>query len=157
MTATATRTEMMYFRLLRGRHVEGRGDRYDVDRKIRIPIIDPVTKQPGKTYMALDRNGNPRSGEGMGFQRGDEIVESNVDLVKKYGREKFQRLIGRDLELAIADRGERQSERERTDDLDKMTVAQLREFATTENISVEAGLKREELIETIRLELQTRQ
>ena len=156
MTATAAPTKMMYFRLLRGRHVEGRGDRYDPERKIRVPIRDPLTGTLGKTYMALDRHGNPRSGEGMGFQRGDEIVESSVDLVKKYGRDKFQQLLGRDLELVLGDLDERKAAGARTDDLDKMTVGQLREFAATENITVDTGLKKEELIEAIRLELQTR-
>ena len=51
---------------------------------------------------------------------------------------------------------ERKAAGARTDDLDKMTVGQLREFAATENITVDTGLKKEELIEAIRLELQTR-
>lgn len=72
---------------------------------------------------------------------GNNVVESDVDLVKKFGADKFQRL--EDVPQNLLPNGE-------NDGLDEMTVAKLRQFASDQQIDLGNATKKDEIISILR-------
>ena len=107
----------MKFRLLRGRHAVTASQAQGPEKQVIV-----VTK----TYV-----------------KGD-IVESDVDLVKKSGANKWEEVEG-DVPAPKP-----------AVDLDSMTVQQLKQYAATEEIDLDDTTKKDEIITLIRMALETR-
>lgn len=120
MPATATAPpKMKQFRILRGSHTSGTGDHRAVTH-----------------YSARDRkNGNLRKGRD-GKDRPD-IINTDKDLEKLFGRDKFQRIHNNPL----------------NDGLDEQTITQLKELAEAEEIELGDAHKKDDIISRIRIAL----
>ena len=125
-------------------------------RKFRVmggTFVSPVYNDDGSERLETSTDGlNVTTKVSQVFQRG-EIVESPIDLMRKFGWEKFQ---------AIDDRGqtpfeppkpkmpakEVSHEADRAD-LETMTVQDLRRLAQEEEIDLGTAIRKEEIINTI--------
>jgi len=121
------------------------------------PVLneDGTVRKVSVTYDSRDPNRN--------------IVESDIDLEKLFGSEKFQNLdrisAGNDDLRALKDkleRLERENKRlrarqgeERDVDLSRMTISELRDFAAKHNIELDPGMKKDEIINAIQFDLET--
>lgn len=144
---------MARFRLMRGRHQQA--DVLLDENGEPVLNEDGTVRKVSVTYDSRDPNRN--------------IVESDIDLEKLFGSEKFQNLdrisaVNDDLR-ALKDkleRLERENKRlrarqgeERDVDLSKMTIAELRDFAAKHNIELDPGMKKDEIINAIQFDLET--
>lgn len=141
MTATATKAATSKFRLLRGSHLQ---------KEERDGVVEMVK------YTAKDPTAN--------------IVESSQDLEMLFGSEKFQsleRIIGGSEDTSALQRRIAELEAENAklkgqpapeDDeyeLSKMTAKELRKYAEEMDIDLGTASSKEELINTIRVALDT--
>lgn len=144
---------MARFRLMRGRHQQA--DVLLDENGEPVLNEDGTVRKVSVTYDSRDPNRN--------------IVESDIDLEKLFGSEKFQNLdrisAGNDDLRALKDkleRLERENKRlrarqgeERDVDLSKMTISELRDFAAKHNIELDPGMKKDEIINAIQFDLET--
>jgi len=113
---------MATYQLLRGSHAQGRNE--DNSQKVfKARVSDKLQE---------------------GFS---DIVESEVDLVKKFGGDKFRRLDSDDYRVDTVE----ESTEDETDetDLASLTVAQLKELAEEEGVHLPSGANKSEIIEAI--------
>ena len=115
---------MAKFRLLRGRFV------------VRTANKDNPNLTNNALHIARDKKGNKISDP---VNAGDVVV-SEIDLVKKFGVQKF----------ALIEQDTPTSAPPENDGLDNMTITLLRELAADEDIDVESCTKKSEFISTIR-------
>ena len=96
---------------------------------------------------------NGQRGEGRSYRQG-ETFESDVELDKKFGSDKFKRLKNKlaanDPEEDDDDDGESDAEAKAQDDgLDAMTDAELAQFAKEAGVEIK-GKKRETIVRAVR-------
>jgi len=137
----------MRFKLLAGQHIQ----------KVPNPEYDPndpeSPKMIQKTFQA---------------KTADDIVESDVNLAEKYGREKFVQISDRRRNTVTTepvrsssnqpfninenneDEDENEEFNELSTQLDSMTVAQLREVATEYKVDLTGISRKEDIIKAIR-------
>lgn len=180
MVATKAKERVMKFRLLRGDHEQARYPQ--IRRKNLFAMTDDQLKDladevGADTSDCFDRAGIIRMLKGSDRYSARDpkhnIVSSTVDLETKFGREKFQNLerlsgIGseslqdkiREQEEEIARlKAQLEENQPKTEldelDLQSMTVADLKKLADELDVDLEPGLRKEEIINVLRSELDT--
>lgn len=154
MAAPVERT----FRLKMGRHAQmeptdkGPG-------KNPMSVIDRVTNQVRgyiKTYAALvpRRRLNKETGAHEiiyvcqeGFDEADQYVKSEIDLVRRFGGEKFE-LVNQSMMEYLGEQYREQSKQEA--DLSAMSVQQLKAYAEENNIDLGDNQRKDQIIAAIK-------
>ena len=88
--------------------------------------------------ITKDENGNKRTELTCceGFTEADQFVDSEVDLVKRFGTNKFQEVV--------------QQYKPISDGLDSMNIGQLKELAEAEEVDLPNNARKEDIIQAIR-------
>lgn len=84
-----------------------------------------------------------------GFQRGNDIIVTDTDLVRTHGDEKYERLADKaDPDEDVA---------EETDDLNRYTVKQLLKIAEENKIDLEGASRKDDIIARMQVVMEERQ